>query len=589
MRKLVITVLAVGGMAHGLVQGAEVIPPAAQNDVQLRAMADELARTKTLQLNNLDKPYFVQYSTSDAEEVVITASLGGILSSVRARARSPRIEVRVGSADFDNTNSIYSGVSRFGSLPIDDDYGVLRTEFWMASDAIYKAATDQITRKRNALREIAEVDKTPDLSPAKPLIDLETPPDLHLDQHKWEELLRNLSAKFDAVPSVSHSSVRFRTISSTYRVVNSEGTMIRIPQELTDVTIRGEALAADGNKVWNYQAMVGLTAANMPEPAKLEKIAEDAAADLESMVKAPLADDYSGPVLFEQEAAAQMLAATLEDAVRLQRKPIAPPGSSEGQVLESVWATKLGSKVLPEWLSVVDDPLKDSFHGVSLAGSYKVDDEGVPAERVVLVDKGVLKGFLASREPVKTIKASNGHGRLPGPWGSELAVPGDLFVDASETTPEKDMKAKLIEKAKAAGLKYGLLIRRLDFPAAASVEELQSMGRQLQKGGVSRTLNSPLLAYRVYLDGREELVRGLRFKDFSAKDLRDVDVASDQPYVFNYVNNGSGFNYADSAQSATTSTVIAPSLLLDSVDLARAENEPGKLPIVAPPALLAQQ
>jgi hypothetical protein len=249
----------------------------------------------------------------------------------------------------------------------------------------------------------------------------------------------------------------------------------------------------------------------------------------------------------------------------------------------------MGSKVLPEWMSVIDDPLKEEFHGTSLAGFYKVDDEGVPAERVLLVDKGVLKGFLASREPVKNIVASNGHGRLPGPWGTELAVPGNLFVDVTEKTKEADMKSKLIEKAKAAGLKYGMLIRRLDFPSSASNEELQSMGRQLQKGGVSRTLNSPLLAYRVYLDGHEELVRGLRFKDFSAKDLRDIALASDQPYVFNYVNSGSSFNHADSAQSATTSTVIAPSLLLESVDLARAENEPGKLPLVAAPALIAQQ
>ena len=318
-------------------------------------------------------------------------------------------------------------------------------------------------------------------------------------------------------------------------------------------------------------------------------MAAGVAADLEDLVKAPVAEDYSGPVLFEQEAAAQMLGAVLTDAVRLQRKPAAPPGSNAGQVIESVWSSKMRSKVLPEWLSVVDDPLKEEFHGKVLSGTYKIDDEGVPAERVVLVDKGVLKGFLASREPVKSITVSNGHGRLPGPWGSELAVPSNLFIEASETTKESEMKAKLLERVKAAGLKYGILIRRLDFPSSASGEELQSMGRQLQKGGYSRTLNSPLLAYRVYPDGREELVRGLRFKDFSAKDLRDILLVSDQPYVFNYVTNGSGFDHADSGSSATTAAVIAPSVLLDSVDMARAEEEPGKLPLVPAPALIAQQ
>jgi len=589
MRRPLSAAVALGGLMSGLLGGADSETSAIKKDVQLRAMSDELARTKTLQLNNLDKPYFVQYTTSDADEMVITASLGGILASIRGRARSPRVEVRVGSYQFDNTNSIYSGSSRFGALPVDDDYDVLRLEFWLSSDAMYKAATDQITRKRNALREIAEADQTPDLAAAKPLVELETPPELVVDQKEWEETLRKVSAKFAAAPSVVQSSVRFRTISSAYRLVNSEGTVIRIPQELTDVTIRGEALAPDGSKVWNYQAVTGLTVANLPDAEQLEKIAERAATDLENLVKAPIAEDYSGPVLFEQEAAAQMLASTLADAVRLQRKPVAPPGSNSGQVLESVWSSKMGSKVLPEWMSVVDDPSKEEFHGTALAGAYKLDDEGVAAERVVLVDKGVLKGFLASREPVKMISVSNGHGRLPGGWGTELAVPGNLFIEASETTKEADMKAKLIEKAKAAGLKYGILIRRLDFPSSANGEELQSMGRQLQKGGYSRTLNSPLLAYRVYLDGHEELVRGLRFKDFSAKDLRDIDLASDKPYVFNYVNNGSSFNHADAAPSATTTSVIAPSLLLDSVDLARAENEPGKLPIVPAPALVAQQ
>jgi hypothetical protein len=137
-------------------------------------------------------------------------------------------------------------------------------------------------------------------------------------------------------------------------------------------------------------------------------------------------------------------------------------------------------------------------------------------------------------------------------------------------------------------LKYGIILRRLDFPSTASLEELQSMGRQLQKNGYSRTVMPPLLAYRVYPDGREELVRGLRFKDFSAKDLRDIDAASDHPYVLNYVNNGSSFNMADAGSNITTSSVICPSLLFGSIDLARAEDEAGKLPIVPAPALISQ-
>jgi hypothetical protein len=563
--------------------------PAIQQDVQLRAMLDELARAKTLQLNNLDKPYFVQFSIGDSDSVFITASLGGILAAGGGRSRSPRVEVRVGSYQFDNTNSLFSVPSRFGGLPIDDDYQVFRDSLWIDSDSVYKSATDQITRKRNALREIAEPDQTPDLAPAKPIVVLEKPPEFKIDRHQWEETLRRISARFTAAPAVTQSSVRFRAISSSYRLVNSEGTVLRIPQELTDVAVRGEALAPDGSKVWNYRTVVTLRPSNLPDPTELQKMADSVAAELENLVKAPVAEDYSGPVLFVQEAAAQMMASALTDAVRLQRKPVAPPGANTGQMLESVWSSKMGSKVLPEWMTVIDDPLKEEFNGTVLAGAYKIDDEGVPAQRVVLVENGVLKAYLASREPIRTIAVSNGHGRLPGAFGSEQAVAGNLFIQVPGTVKEKDMKGKLLEKVKAAGLKYGILIRRLDFPSTAGGSELQSMSRQLQKGGVSRSLNSPLLAYRVYLDGREELVRGLRFKDFSAKDLRDIALASDQPYVFNYVNNGSSFNHTEAASNATTTSVIVPSLLLESVEMAQADNEPGKLPVVPAPAFVAQR
>ncbi len=149
------------------------------------------------------------------------------------------------------------------------------------------------------------------------------------------------------------------------------------------------------------------------------------------------------------------------------------------------------------------------------------------------------------------------------------------------------MKAKLMEKVKASGGKFGLIVRRIDFPFTADMEELQSTARQLQKNGYARTLTSPILAYRVYPDGHEELVRGLRFKEFSAKDLRDIDAASDHPYVLNYVNSGSGFNFAEVSSDATTSSVICPSLLFDSLELARAESDPGKLPLVPAPALVA--
>ena len=560
-----------------------------QQDTVLRAMADELARSKTLSLNTLDKPYFIQYTAEETEELVVDASLGGITRSSLVHVRRPGVVVRVGDYKFDNTNSVYSRPVRFGLFPLDDNYLAMRTTLWRTTDVLYKAAIDQITRKRNIVREVAEPDKVADLAPAKPSQVIEPPVKLSVNQDAWNLAARTASARFSAYPEITTSRVKVQVLSSTYRMLNSEGAVIRIPQVLNEVDVRSAARAADGHRVWNHRFFVVPDPSQLPDAAQLAKIADSVAAQTASLAKAPLAEDYAGPVLFEGEAAAQMMAQSLTDALVLHRKPIVPPGANEAamQTIDSVWSARVGSSVTPDWLSIYDNPLAKDFQGAPLAGHYPVDDEGVLAQRVNLVEKGKLKTFLFSRQPIRTFSGSNGHGRLPGPFGSEEPLIGNLFVETTQPVPETQLKSQLLEKVKAAGLKYGIVLRRLDFPSTASLNELQSMARQLQKNGTARTLNQPLLAYRVYPDGHEELVRGLRFREFSAKDLRDVAAASDHPYVLNYVNNGSSLNIADLRSEAALSSIICPSLLFESIELVRAENEGDAAPLVPVPALVA--
>ncbi len=580
-----------------LIIGLVCAGSAAQNtdswreDAQLRAMADELARSKTLQLGNLDKPYFIQYSTDDAEQVSITGSLDGLTHVSHVRFREPRAIVRVGSYAFDNTNNAYFGDLRFGLLPVDDDYGAIRTTLWRATDALYKTALDQITRKRNALREIPDPDKTADLAPAKAVQVVEPADRFTIEQAAWEKAIRTASARFVAHPAVLSSGVRLQSIGSTYRLVNSEGSVLRMPQDLNEVQIRANGRSADGFPVWNHLFIAAIAQGELPPPDELAKLAESVATETEALAQAPLAESYSGPVLFEGEAAPEMMAQVLTDSIMLRRKPIAPPGANAPglDTLDSVWSSRIGSKVTPEWFTAYDDPLPETYRGHKLAGHYTVDDEGVAAQRVSLVDKGVFKGFLLSRLPIRNWSGSNGHGRLPGPFGSEQTAIGNLFVETTQPLTETQLKARLIAKIKTAGLKYGVIVRRLDFPSTATLGDLQGIARQAQKNGYARTLNQPLLAYRVTPDGREELVRGFRFGEFSAKDLRDMDAASDQPYVLNYLNNGSSLNLADFTTDAVTSSVICPSLLFDSVDLMRAEKEGGAVPVVPPPGLVAKR
>ncbi|MBV9759720.1 MAG: hypothetical protein JO340_04060 [Acidobacteriaceae bacterium] len=587
MRRLLPSLFAAAALSSFIFAASDATE--ARSDPQLRAMLDELAHSKDLKLNDLDRPYFIAYSVSDVAQYYIAASLGGVTASTRYHVRQPRLEVRVGDYKFDNTNSIYSGGEHLTLFPLDDDYQAMRAELWLGTDGLYKAAAEQIAHKRAALREMADPDKTPDFVPVNPIQLLRPIPALDFDQPHWEQLLRQLSSRFAAHPEIAASQLSAQVISSAYRLVTSEGTVLRIPQGLSEIGIHASALAPDGARVWDQRFITTLAPSQFPSADQLAKAVDAVASETGALAHAPLADEYSGPVLFEQEAAAQMMAQVLTDAIRIERRPIAPPGSNQrgSQPLESVWSARMGAKVAPDWLTIYDDPLQSQFQGVSLAGHYEADDQGVSAARVNIVENGALKNFLFSRQPVRAFNASNGHGRLPGAYGAEQAVIGNLFVESSQPIPESRLKTELLEKIKAAGLPFGLLIRRLDFPSTANFQELQNMARQLQKSGYSRTLNAPLLAYRVYPDGREVLVRGLRFKEFSAKDLRDIDAASARPYVFNYVNNGSSFDLAAMAADATTSTVVCPSLLFPSLDLGPIEDEASRLPIVPAPALNA--
>jgi predicted Zn-dependent protease len=560
-------------------------------DVQLRAMADELTRSKTLQLNKLEKPYFVQYASEDTEGFSVAAALGGVTQVAHFHRRTPLVEIRVGDYNFDNTNFLYTVQAPAGLLPTDDDYGVMRTVLWRASDVSYKLALTEIAQKRNAQREVAEPDKTPDLTPVKPVQVIEPIQKFAIDDKAWMSSVREASARFASHPDVMTSHIAMNAHGLTYRLVNSEGTIVRVPQSWAELEIRASAKGSEGRRVWNQYFVAGLDVSDFPHGTALSHLADTLASQTDQLQKAPLAEDYTGPVLFEKEAAAEMMAEVLTDAIVRHRKPVAPSNANgpAAQWQESVWATRVGSKVTPDWITIFDDPLARSFKGTKLAGYYTIDDEGVPAQRVSIVEAGAFRGFLMSREPVRDTDRSNGHGRLPGGFGEHLATIGNLFVQAGNTVSEAQLKARLIEKVKSAGLKYGLIIRRMDFPSTSTLEDLQGQARQAQKSGFTRTLSEPLLVYRVWPDGREELVRGLRFQEFSAKDLRDVAAAGNEPYVLNYINNGHSFNRTDGRAAIVPSSVICPSLLFESVELSRADNEGSLPPLVPAPALVAEQ
>jgi hypothetical protein len=196
----------------------------------------------------------------------------------------------------------------------------------------------------------------------------------------------------------------------------------------------------------------------------------------------------------------------------------------------------------------------------------------------------VLKNFLLTRQPMRGFNGSSGHARLPGGFGSNLAAFGNLFVRASETVAPAELKRKMIEICKTRNKPYGILIRKMDFPSSASIDELRRLlTGSASSGGSAKAVSIPILAYRVYPDGREELVRGLRFRGFNARSFKDILAASDENFVFEFLDNSAPMALMGSGGTVAQSCVIAPSVLIDDLEMERMEEEFPKIPIVPPP------
>lgn len=561
-------------------------PKPARTDTLLAAMRDELERSRALRV--IEVPYFIEYAVDQGDQSSASATLGALLQSNRARFRIPRIQVRVGSYQLDNTNFVgadfYSGARyEVDRLPLDDSYGALRRHFWLATDMAYKAAIEAFSRKRALLRSITAPESLPDFSPAPAveLLDFSTLP--QVNAALWRDCVRRLSAVFLEYPKVIGSVVDYTAARDVQYLVNSEGTQVRLPSGVMFVRIRAASQAPDGMMLRDAAVLHTRDLSRPPDEKDLLDAARRIGENLTALAAAPVGEPYTGPVLFEGEAAAQIFAELLGRNLAATRRPLMPPGRSL-PVRSSEFEGRLGARVLPEWMDVVDDPTQKEFRGRPLFGHYQADLEGVRPEPLVLVEKGILKAFLLTRQPVRGFSASNGRARLPGAFGAKAAAISNLFIRAAETSPLPELRKRLVELCRARGKPYGLVVRKMDFPSSASFDEVR---RVIAGAGAYTAVSLPVLVYRIYEDGREELVRGLRFRNFTARSLRDILAASDQLHAFDYMENGAPFALMGAGSYVAECTVVAPSVLVDDLELERLEEEMLRPPLVPPPPLLA--
>lgn len=507
-----------------------------ETDAVMKAMQDELARSvNKLQFKDLDKPYFIEYEIADVDSFTVTAAFGGLLYCNRDHGRGLAVEVRVGGYDFDNEPSGYPT-----SLVIEDDYNALRHELWLATDAAYRQAVETLARKRAFLKNRTEEDKIPDFSKEEATMAITPKQQLTIDEKKWEKQVREWSAIFREFPALKQSSVSLQVQLFNKYLVNSEGTRVRRPYLLVSLQASAYTQAADGMWLSHGTGMPALSLDQLPSAEAFAKAIRKMAQELTELQKAPvLNENYLGPVLFTGQGSAEMFSQLLAPELCSQR-----PSIGSQQEDSSSLFNRINRRVLPPFLSVFDDPTQQKVGNESLLGAFEVDDQGVAARRVSLVEEGILKNLLMSRRPRKNVLKSTGHGRSAFVGAASTTI-GNLFIQPKEGKSYAELKQELIRTCKLQSLPYGVLIKSLS-------------GR----GGGGRSLSDPVLAYKVYVDdGREELMRGVNPGELALKDLRQTLAVGNDRFVYNQiegVGRGGG---------GIATTIVAPSVLVEELEL----------------------
>jgi len=530
-------------------------------DVLLQTMQRELQRAVNALAKSDPSPYFVSYAVVDADVVAVAGVNGSIVTSTRVRRRQADVMMRVGSASLDNTHgqSRPSGITS-GALPLRDDPEATARVLWQLTNREYEQASGAFLRvKTNEAVRSEEEDKSPDFSQESAANHVDsTAPLFSFDQKTWEDRLRRLSARFLKYPDVYDSYVVLQDESSRSYLATSEGTALVQPSAVVRLVIEGRARADDGMELLRVETFQGQSPDRLPSEAELLAKTDKVGEDLKALRAAPPAEPYVGPALLSGRAAAVFFHEVLGHRLEGHRQR----DEREGQT----FTKKVGQQVLPLFLTVVDDPTLKELNGVTLAGYYEFDDEGVPAQKVVAVENGILKNFLMSRMPITNFSHSDGHGRRQAglmPTGRQ----GNLIVTSTNTVKDSELRAKFIEEIKKQNKPYGLYF-----------EDIQG-GFTLTQRAVPQAFQViPVMVWRVYADGRpDELVRGVDIVGTPLLSLNNIILTGDTLQVFN------GVCGAESGQVPVAAA--APAMLFSEIEVqkrAKGTQRPPLLPAPGP-------
>lgn len=575
-------------------------------DHTIQAMKDEMARAKSrLELaippsNQPVRPYYIEYRLLDLDIREITGEFGALLSTGHSRTRQMTVGARVGDYKLDSSNFIgeegFRGfIGPSGSVGIDRDYDSLRQDLWIATDQAFKEAVETYSRKQAYLSSLARPSDIDDFSRVQVIQHVDPLATTDWSNRNWEEEVRQTSSALRAFPQVYESRVTYYLVYMTEYLLTSEGAEIRVNHSYAAIEAPMSTLADDGMELNHFYATYAPRPAELPSVDDVRKNLNVAASELMAMRAAPTASDYTGPVLFESRAAAALIAQVLGPSLNGARPPVAFQPVVD-QLMNSLgahsdWTGKVDVRVLPPTVTLIDDPSAKDYKGTPLIGSYTIDEQGVPAEKVTIVEDGKLKNLLMSRRPGPDSDKSNGHGRAAFNGDPEPTM-SNLFFTSSETVSKEDMKKKFIDACKDEKLDYCLIVRQMDNPTISITHQEDFTDLLASFGGNAATDRLPLVVYRFYpADGHEELVRGARITGFNARSLRNIAAIGNDDYVYNFMENqtvgmaGTALGAFGSAQNGLPAAVVAPSLLFEEVEFRGARGEPKRLPILPEPPM----
>ena len=532
----------------------------------LQALDEELKRAfDVLKQKGNPAPYFIGYSVSEMESVDIDASLGALRSSQTSLTRLLDIDVRVGDYQLDNTHQIRGqrGTTSGPSfsypvlMPVDNDIDALKSVVWLETDEKYKAAVERFIQvKANRAIKVEEEDTSADLSRESKQTAVLAPANLDLDIPTWQKKVQDFSALFNKYPEIYEGSVGISSSATNDYLANTEGTSVQHGIASIRLSIYARTKADDGMELYRFESFDAHSADHLPGDATIRQTIETMVRDLKALRAAPVIEPYTGPAILSGRASGVFFHEIFGHRIEGHRQK----SETEGQT----FTKKINQPVLPDFISVIDDPTMERIAGTDLNGHYAFDDDGVPAQRVTVVDKGILKNFLMSRSPVSGFENSNGHGRK-APGFRTVGRQGNLIVQATNTVSDAKMRVMLIEEAKKQGKPFGLLFKDI------------SGGFTLTGRSSPQSFQvTPIMVYRIYVDGRpDELVRGVDLIGTPLTSFSQIVAAGDTPEVFN------GFCGAESGYVPVAA--VSPSILTAQIEVQKKAKSSDRPPILPPP------